>query len=943
LLSFSREKLNITNMIRQEYSVRRSIGILLLPAFIISSCYSQEVSTRISLTDNLKIFTLDNEKLTCKIILENNRLTRDSLVGNPAWLHLYGNSSFALSTDANFALQFVWTDWQAPGMVNNAENPVVLNSRNFVLSEGKPVHLENGSAGFIITFKGIDIPILLTVTYRLDPGSFCIRRKIAVQDTSYGFHFLEKISVLDATVSGTMYEGRIPGTIIKPGGFGQPVGIRYPGTGSFFGIEYPAAVNSGSVVPGGDMRIDCSQDFGEKVGKDPVETDWMVEALVPSIHVKDWFFQYLDDIRVAPARPYTLYNSWYDLRSPEYPKIDPGHVMNQKNVLNIIRLFKKNMVDRHKIKLDAFVLDDGWDVYESDWVLRKETFPKGLKPISDTLKQMGTCLGAWFGPTGGYSFRMKRINWMRDHGYETVGKGRDYEMLCLGGTKYSRLFQKRVLDFTTLEGVSYFKWDGIQFSCSEPGHGHPVGIYSRKAILESLASICSAVRKQNPRAYLNITSGTWLSPWWTRYANQVWMQGEDYGYADVPSISQRDAAMTYKDFVLYDDLVKKDLWFPVSNLMTHGIIKGKLESLGGQDDPLDKFTNDVVFYLTRGISMYELYVSPDLLSDPEWDAIGNSVNWAKDRYDILSNTYMTGGDPTQREAYGYVHFKGNHGIVAIRNPYITPTAIKVLLSEEFGLDPRSSNLVIEKVYPYHWISPRLYASGVSLELPLDGYETAIYEIYPLQEARTPLPAGVRFAVTGISENTYDIAVFDAPLGVKILNPLMIRETRQDPGPDYVAPAPPALKREVTPEALGSGSEFKVKMELDPSVKEARFAVLLKPSKEFSTKDLPSFTFFMDGKEIKPMVEKQDGLWAWSSVILPQTTRDVKAKLTTPSKSGNWKGTATLYLVCQQKEEGKKISYTTPGPIPATPMLPSPFAEGIVEKTIPLGEIGLEVK
>lgn len=144
-----------------------------------------------------------------------------------------------------------------------------------------------------------------------------------------------------------------------------------------------------------------------------------------------------------------------------------------------------------------------------------------LKPIADTLKKMGTNLGIWFGPTGGYSFRMKRVSWMKQHGYEVVGETRDNAMLCLAGKNYSQLFEKRVTDMVRNDGMAYFKWDGIQFSCSEPDHGHSTGIYSRRAVLESVIDKCKAVRTVNPDVYLNITSGTWLSPWWVKYANQI--------------------------------------------------------------------------------------------------------------------------------------------------------------------------------------------------------------------------------------------------------------------------------------------------------------------------------------------------------------------------------------------------------------------------------------
>jgi hypothetical protein len=219
-------------------------------------------------------------------------------------------------------------------------------------------------------------------------------------------------------------------------------------------------------------------------------------------------------------------------------------------------------------------------------------------------------------------------------------------MMCIGGKKYSALFQKRTTDMVKNAGVGYFKWDGIQFSCSNPTHGHPTGYYSRRAILDSVIAKCKAVRAVNPKVYLNITSGTWLSPWWMKYANQIWMQGGDYGFADVPSVSQRDASMTYKDLVLYNDFHRQDDWFPISNLMTHGIIKGALNEIGGADDPLNKFTNDAMFYFGRGVTMYELYVSPNLLSKGEWNALSKSLKWAEDRFFVLENTDMVGGDPT---------------------------------------------------------------------------------------------------------------------------------------------------------------------------------------------------------------------------------------------------------------------------------------------------------
>jgi len=172
-----------------------------------------------------------------------------------------------------------------------------------------------------------------------------------------------------------------------------------------------------------------------RIMRDPVESNWTVFGVTPDSRVKYWFFEYLNRLRVVPLMPYVLYNSWYDLRAPEMVK-DSLHIMNEANVLRMVSLLRENMIRKHRIHLNAFVLDDGWDVYKSDWVLRPVEFPRGLRPIADALAQTETSLGLWFGPIGGYSHSDWRVGWMKSHGYEAVNG-----QLCLAGVNYSRLFR----------------------------------------------------------------------------------------------------------------------------------------------------------------------------------------------------------------------------------------------------------------------------------------------------------------------------------------------------------------------------------------------------------------------------------------------------------------------------------------------------------------------
>jgi hypothetical protein len=865
-----------------------------------------------------RVFSLSNGTATCTVTVRDGILSGDALEVTPP----SGSARPSAGTDAGFAFEIMWTDWQAPGKNNNAENPVVLGPRDFFFRSGESHRFDGTGEEVRLTFAARESPLKLVVTYRLEPNAFYVRRKLSLSDSTERGHFL-------AYVSGKFtVSGRHP-SVLHRGGFGQPVALLAGGAGVFFGVEYPAADNTLAGDPRGALTVSCRQEMGMRIMRDPVESNWTVFGVTPDPRLKYWFFEYVNRIRVAPLAPYALYNSWYDLRAPEMVA-DTLQIMNEANVLRMVRLIRENMIRKHGIHLDAFVLDDGWDVYKSDWALRSREFPRGLKPISDALAETETRLGIWFGPIGGYSHSDWRVGWMTDHGYEAVNN-----QLCLAGANYSRLFRERTTDFVRKDGVRYFKWDGIQFSCSEPAHGHPVGIYSRRAVLESLIDKCAAVRAGNPDVYLNITSGTWLSPWWVQYANQIWMQGADYGYADVPSFSKRDAAMTYRDLILYDDFTRQGYWFPIANLMTVGIIKGNLERLGSAEEPLEKFTDDVLLCLARGISMYELYISPDLLVEGEWKAISEALLWARDRFPVLSHTAMIGGDPGKRQPYGYTHWKGNRGIVAARNPWIDRSALTLRFDAADGLDAKAAGLVLERVYPTKWISPRLYRAGDAADLPLEGFETAVYEIYPLAEAARPLVAGVRFDERRLDDGRLALTVFQGkPL---LLNPKTVSGLTADgvegktlDGLRRVTPPPPPLSSSAIAPAGGGASIW---VNLDPSVGSATVALLVTRDASFAGRPLPRFTLTLDGVPVTTNREQAKGSWDW--YLAPTGRGNHELRITLPDTT-RWKGTVSAWVLSTQEGKGEEILCSTAKNLPSPPMPPRPWPSAEVRRTIPIG-------
>jgi hypothetical protein len=911
------------------------IIFVFVPGTIIrNSCIADEKSFA-----DKKSYSIENDKVKFTVVTNKSNLVSDKLEMAGLWNSQYGPS--AIETDANFAIDVMYTDWSAPGKINNAENPVFLTKSDFYLINQSEQKDENGSREIIFDFKGKETSIELRLTYILMPEAFYVKRKIAVIDTTFGHHFLRRFLPRNGSVGGVI-------SVVKEGGFGQPVAFSMKKGGAFFGIEYPAADNFLKKNEKNNWLLSCSQEYGGLIGSAWLESDWTVEGITPISDVKYWFFRYLDDIRVVSLHPFSLYNTWYDLRSPEYPHWSPEKVMSEKTSLQMVDILRKSMIEKYKIKLDAFVLDDGWDVYESDWVLRKEQWPNGLKPLADELKKTNTSLGVWVGPTGGYSFHSKRLKWMKEHGYEVVGKNPNNSMLCLAGKNYRELFKKRVTDFTANDGVGYFKWDGIQFSCSEPDHGHPIDIYSRRAVMESVVDMCKSVREKNPNMFLNITSGTWLSPWWVKYANTIWMQGMDYGFSDVPSISQRDAAITYRDFVLYDDFNIQKMWFPISNLMTHGIIKGKHESVGVETEPLDKFTDDVLLYFARGVSMYELYISPDILSDGEWKTIASSMEWARDRFPVLMNSEMVGGNPMKGEAYAHVHFKDKKGIIAARNPVIESVSLKVKLDPALGIDSKASSLVLEKVYPTKWISPTLFRAGESVTLKLEGFETAVYEIYPVDEATAPLLAGVTYDAS-LSGQNYSVRFHNSTSDAKLLNPSIVKSISIDgkrsygwslplntvKSPDIVSGL--NLRREV-----GDKSKISMTLNISETARYATLSVLLTPDTSLAVKSRPILIANIDGKETEVKTEPQEGKSQWYFVEVNPGKHDITMSVKLGKDEKLWRGKAGVWLIAKQKQNSREIKFTLNSDIETKPSVPHVWEESEIRRTIKLGNANLEV-
>jgi hypothetical protein len=620
--------------------------------------------------------------------------------------------------------------------------------------------------------------IAVDLVYELNPGDFFTRQWLHIAKPQQGTYFLE-------WVVPSSNEWGVPRFTL--GGFGQPLFAE----DLFLGLEYPTGQNTVA-----HNEVTLGSNVGMNIPDGGYTSEPAVLGVAPAGLVHQQFLDYVAKMRVVPVRPYLLYNSWYDLQRL---------AMNHDNTLERVPTFQKLLLGKYGLHLDSFVLDDGWDDMHKLWQIDQQRFPGGFTDLANALKTIDSHLGIWFGPIGGYDQREVRIAAAKDSGMEISSDGRYF---CTAGKNYSRLFADTLLKYEKQYDINYFKLDGIVFGCNDPNHGHPQGVYSDEATARTFIELLGKLRAQDPKVFLNITTSIWLSPWWLKYADTVWMGGADSGYLpSVPTLAPRQSAVSYRDSVLYSDFVTHKAQFPISSLMTHGIIKGKANMLGGEKESIEDWRDEVVHYYSVGNMMYELYISPEILSPEEMDVLGNVTKWATaNAHPLLDNTTMVGGDPAQREPYGYVHSNVDKSIVTLRNPFVRPRTMKLKIDEENGFKKFPAAQILDVEYPTFKRVSLDVKFGDIVTFDLDAYEQLVAELHPGGSPRAdpPPPAApaISFGPASFRKGVRDLkvsATVEVPAGYRQARVAVLFEPDQE-------------VRTVKAEAADAGAPLSLSME-----------------------------------------------------------------------------------------------------------------------------------
>lgn len=445
----------------------------------------------------------------------------------------------------------------------------------------------------------------------------------------------------------------------------------------FAGLETPMGLNS-SKDEGNTTHIEglWRRNTTLKAGK-----TWNISSVVGLVapnQLRRSFLAYSERERAVAWRPYPVYISWYELNIDRNNAQAPSYKGNMtvEQCADVVSHWKTHFYDKYQMAPKAFVWDDGWDQYGT-WTFNPN-FPNGFDEPANEAKKMGTGIGAWLGPVGGYgqSGEYRRAYWRSKGGMQ------------LSNEDYYNFFIRCCTNMIDRYDFRFFKFDGISAQASAIG---PDEGTRGEENAEAIISIERAVRQKRPDIFLNTTVGTWASPFWFHFTDAVWRQEGDYGEAGDQG-TDRERWITYRDRLVYQNFIQRSPVCPINTLMTHGFILSRWGAVSKNMD-YDGIVREMRCAFACGSGMVELYNDYKLMDEIKdnqgnagalWKDLAECIKWQQEQADVLPDAHWVGGNPwdgKKANVYGWAAWNGKKSVLTLRNPSASAQSFTTTLRE----------------------------------------------------------------------------------------------------------------------------------------------------------------------------------------------------------------------------------------------------------------------
>lgn len=421
-------------------------------------------------------------------------------------------------------------------------------------------------------------------------------------------------------------------------------------------------------------------------------TPWQVNSVIGLFapgQQRRSLLAYLERERPVPYRTMVHYNDWYEIGITRHDYSDPMKRTTEKISLDVINTWKRELFEKRGVKIDAYMIDDGWDDFNSLWDFHIG-FPNGFAEINKVATSMDCGMGTWLGPVGGYgrSKSLRIAYWNVTHPKNQIS---NFE---LSNPIYFNAFVGRCKDMVAKYDMRYFKFDGISTKFHAKGPG---ALEDAEGILRVLAEL----RKARPDIYLNTTVGTWASPFWFMHADSVWRQENDFDQIGNMG-DARDRWMTYRDRLVHEVFVQGSPLMPINAIMTHGTIlthNGPPRVMS--KDPAN-CVKEMRASFTSGSGLQEVYADSVILAQNNgqlWDELAQCIAWVRRNADVLADTHWVGGNPWDKkkkdgDIYGWASWNMNKCTLSLRNSSKHVKTLKCTLREILDVPPTVKGTVV---------------------------------------------------------------------------------------------------------------------------------------------------------------------------------------------------------------------------------------------------------
>jgi len=517
----------------------------------------------------------------------------------------------------------------------------------------------------------------------LRDGSHYFRQTILLSAADQPFA-LHGVEFTDVRLPGLKQVGASPGSPLAGAGFFA--GVEMPGSANLVAASGARAAFGCSLT----LSPEQSYDFGAVTG------------LAPTGQVRRSFLRYVERERARPSSPFLHYNCWYDL----------GFGVDEPKMLEVVQAFDTELVKKRGVPVLSYLVDDGWDQPSKGlWVEHPRKFPGGFPETKAKMAAFGANLGIWISPLGGYGGDKERTAWAQKMGLIPPDAKLD-----LSYPKYKQWFVDRCRELMRTGGVNSFKWDRA---------GDGVSPH-----FMALLDVARQLRRDNPSVFINVTVGTWPSPFWLNHVDSTWrMHSADVGWAGKGD--DREKWLTFRDGHCHRMFVQAAPLYPLNSAMHHGVVHGR----AFQGDKVGKAGNDlkneVRSYFANGASLQELYLTPSMMTATAWDHVAASAKWAHAHADVLRDAHWVGGDPLKLEPYGYAAWNPRQATLMLRNPDDQPRTLELDADEVFDL-PRTTRTAspafdLRSPYADQRLRELKLAAGTKVTVTLQPFEVLVFD------------------------------------------------------------------------------------------------------------------------------------------------------------------------------------------------------------------------